>query len=139
MQGQGVPTGAVVVRARNDVLTVVRQRREALGLTHLEMDAEVGLTSGHYGKIERMGAAWGKQAFRLTSSMVWILDRLGLELIIAPKGSCHAVAIEHDVRLPREAPEEQPRPRMSGPGMVAAWRERRTVSPGQKKTRQAGA
>lgn len=90
---------AVLVKGRDDLLTVMRQAREALGHTHLEMDELVGLGSGHYGKLERMGADWGKRAFTMTSSITNCLDALGLELVIAPKGEIPAQTTARDVRL----------------------------------------
>jgi hypothetical protein len=102
----------------------MRSAREALGFTHLEMDERIGLGSGHYGKIERMGASWGKEAFKLTQSVTNALDLLGLELLVAPKGEFPAETCPRDVRLP--APSNVialPQRSMSAsPGLVAQWR-----------------
>lgn len=110
----------------------MRKQREALGFTHLEMDERIGLGSGHYGKIERMGASWGKQAFKMTASIVNALDLLGLELMIAPKGEVNAETAPRDVRL-TPPPAAQPRPSnvvplrtmSASPGMIAEWRRAR--------------
>lgn len=137
---------AVKVRERDDLLTVMRQARERLGLTHLEMDERVGLGSGHYGKVERMGAGWGKEAFRMTSTVVNILDALELELVIAPKGEIASEAVPRDVRLPpsnvlqfRPAQPMSAQPMSASPGLVDLWlieaRERQKKA--QKKPRRA--
>jgi hypothetical protein len=76
-----------VVRQPSDLLKAVRARREELGLTHLEMDHRIGLASGHYGKLESAGAAWGRVGFRLTASMANALDALGLELVLVEQGA----------------------------------------------------
>ena len=115
---------ALKVRDRDDLLTVMRKAREATGRTHLEMDEIVGLGSGHYGKLERMGASWGKQGFKLTPSIVNCLDALNLELIIAPKGELSAEPVARDVRLPPPSnvlvfPST---PMSAKPGQVAAYR-----------------
>lgn len=111
---------AVLVKGRDDVLTVMRKTREALGKTHLEMDEWVGLGSGHYGKIERMGADWGKQALRMSPSIMNCLDALGLEIVIAPKGELQAQTVTRDVRL---IPESNVVALMAGPvaGEQPGW------------------
>ena len=68
-----------------DLIAAVKARREALGWSHLETDAKVGLTEGHTGKIEGWDKPWGKRAFTLTPSMQWMLDALGLALVLVPK------------------------------------------------------
>jgi hypothetical protein len=118
----------VLVRGREDLLAVMRSEREAKGFTHLEMDARVGLASGHYGKIEHAGAAWGKQAFRMTHSVECILEALDLELILAPRGLIEASSLPRDVRIHAEtlsAPTPQRR-RKAKPklGIVAEYRAR---------------
>lgn len=134
---------AVLVRGRDDVLTVMRRTREALGYTHLEMDERVGLGSGHYGKIERMGADWGKAALRITPSILNSLDALGLEIVIAPKGELPAQTMARDVRL---IPESNVVALMAGPvagdrpGWFSAWmRERQAAAQAKKKPRTARA
>jgi hypothetical protein len=138
---------AIRVRNRDDLLTVMRKARETLGFTHLEMDERVGLGSGHYGKIERMGTGWGKEAFRYSPSVANCLDLLGLELVIAPKGEVPAEIIPRDVRLPPSATVVQlfPQPmsdRPKPPGQVETFRARARaklqaqVEKGQKKAAQ---
>ena len=133
---------AILVRGRDDVLTVMRKQRETTGLTHLEMDELVGLGSGHYGKLERMGAAWGKQGLRMSSSVMNSLDALGLEIVIAPKGEVLAEAIPRDVRLVPEAQVAPPPPPTArqAPGWFEAWAILRAEAnrPRQKKTRRTG-
>jgi hypothetical protein len=104
----------------------MRREREAKGFTHLEMDARVGLASGHYGKIEHAGAAWGKQAFRMTHSIECILEALDLELILAPRGLIDASALQRDVRIEVQALSAPPaqRRRKPKPGIVAEYRAR---------------
>lgn len=129
---------ATKVRDRDDLLTVMRRQREALGLTHLEVDEIVGLGSGHYGKVERMGQDWGKQAFRMTPTITNCLDALNLELIIAPKGEIQAEACARDVRLP--APSNVialPARPMSGEGMIARWRKARAMAELEAKKKPA--
>lgn len=129
---------ATLIRHRDDLLTVMRAKRETCGFTHLEMDERIGLGSGHYGKIERMGTSWGKEAFRITPSVLNALDLLNLELVVAPKGELATETCTRDVRLP--APSNvialPPRP-MSGPGMIAQWRRARAMSELEAKKRPA--
>lgn len=112
-----------------DLLTIMRQRREEIGETHLGMDERVGLASGHYGKIEKAGTAWGKRAFYMSKSMTWILEALGLELVLVPKGTIAALDVERDVRvIPYDEFEEHRRKRRKVPkskSMVANWRKRK--------------
>lgn len=138
---------ALKVRDRDDLLTVMRQAREATGRTHLEMDEIVGLGSGHYGKLERMGASWGKQGFKLTPSIVNCLDALNLELIIAPKGELSAEPVARDVRLPppTNVLAFPSMPMSERPGQVAAFRAKlaqraaERAEKAQKKGRRARA
>lgn len=141
---------AVRVRNRDDLLTVMRKAREERGFTHLEMDERIGLGSGHYGKIERMGASWGKSAFKLSPSVANALDLLELELVIAPKGTIAAEIIPRDVRLPPTATVVQlfPQPmseRAARPGQVETFRAKARakfqaqLEKAQKKGRRARA
>lgn len=135
---------AVLVRGRDDVLTVMRKGREARGLTHLEMDEMVGLGSGHYGKIERMGAGWGKCAIRLSPSILNCLDALGFELVIAPKGEVQAETVARDVRLIPEATNVvqlmSGSPAPERPGWVGQWlRDRYEANKPRAKKRPATA
>ena len=127
---------AIRVRHRDDLLTIMRKHREALGFTHLEMDERIGLGSGHYGKLERMGASWGKEGFRITQSIVNALDLLNLDLIIVPKAEIPAEACVRDVRLP--APSNvipMPTRAMSAsPGLIAEWRRAR-IEAAQREAR----
>jgi hypothetical protein len=104
----------------------MRREREALGYTHLEMDARIGLASGHWGKVENAGAAWGKQAFRMTYTIECALEALGLELVVAPRGLIEAITLKHDVQPAIEAPRPAPpqRRRKAKPGIVAEYRAR---------------
>lgn len=115
----------VLVRGRDDLLAVMRQEREAHGFTHLEMDALIGLASGHYGKVENAGAAWGKQAFRMTHTIECILEALNLELIVARRGHISATVLKRDVRAEADSlPIAPVRRRKRKPGMVAEYRAR---------------
>jgi hypothetical protein len=128
---------AILIREKNDLLTVMRREREARKLTHLDVDAMVGLGSGHYGKIERMGADWGKQAFRLTQSIVNILDLFDLQLIVVRKGSVECSVIPRDVRLIPEAPPP-PLPQQRVHGYVDRFvaGRKRQLREEQKNTRR---
>lgn len=133
---------AIKVQGRDDVLTVMRKAREARGITHLEMDERVGLGSGHYGKIERMGADWGKAALRLNPSVMNCLDFLGLEIIVAPKGEIAAETAPRDVRLIPESNVVRMPVHHAAHGPAMGWfgswlRERETVAQAKKKPRQA--
>lgn len=141
---------AIRVRNRDDLLTVMRKAREERGFTHLEMDERVGLGSGHYGKIERMGTGWGKEAFRYSPSVANCLDLLGLELVIVPKGEVPAEIIPRDVRLPPTATVVQlfPQPmsdRPRTPGQIETFRAKarakmaERLEKARKKTRGARA
>lgn len=141
---------AIRVRNRDDLLTVMRKAREDRGFTHLEMDERIGLGSGHYGKIERMGASWGKAAFKLSPSVANALDLLNLEIVVAPKGEIPAETIPRDVRLPPTATVVQlfPQPmseRAARPGQVETFRARaraklaERLAKAQKKGRRARA
>lgn len=131
---------AVLIRGRDDVLTIARQTREARGLTHLEMDELIGLGSGHWGKLERMGAAWGKQGLRMSPSIMNGLDALDLEIIIAPKGEIPSVPCTRDVRL---IPESNVVALMAGPpagerpGWFGDWFRDRYAAAQAKKKRPA--
>ena len=116
----------ILVRGRDDLLAAMRSEREAKGFTHLEMDALVGLASGHYGKVENAGAAWGKQAFRMTHTIECILEALDLELVLAPRGLIDASVFQRNVRievaaLPAPSPARRPKHK---PGIVAEYRAR---------------
>lgn len=129
---------AILIREKNDLLTVMRREREARKLTHLDVDAMVGLGSGHYGKIERMGADWGKQAFRLTQSIVNILDLFGLQLVVVPKGEILTEVIQRDVRLvPETPPAPLPQQRVHGYVDRFVAGRRRQLREDEKKARRA--
>lgn len=131
---------AIYVRGRDDLLLAMRREREALGYTHLEMDARIGLASGHWGKVENAGAAWGKQAFRMTHTVECALEVLGLELIVAPRGTIAAVTLRRDVQpaLPDAAPAPPQRRRKAKRGLVAEYRARLAARTSERQLQAVG-
>jgi len=122
---------------RHDLLTIMRREREARGYTHLEVDERCGLGSGHYGKIELMGKAWGKAGFVFSPTVRWVLELLDLELILAPRGEIHAETVLRDVRLvPVSEVSRLPEGPMSGPSILDEWRERRRQQQAQRSTKK---
>lgn len=70
------------VTCTEDLVEALRERRKALGITHLEMDAKVGLTEGHTSKVEVPDAEWGKRPFQMLTTVDWMLKAVGLSLVI---------------------------------------------------------
>jgi hypothetical protein len=71
-----------LITCTEDLVEALRERREALGITHLEMDAKVGLTQGHTSKVEVPDAEWGKRPFQMLVTVDWMLKAIGLSLVI---------------------------------------------------------
>lgn len=71
-----------IVTCTDDFVEVMKRRRKELGITHLEMDAKVGLTQGHTSKIEVPDAEWGKRPFQMLMTVNWMLEALGLQLVV---------------------------------------------------------
>lgn len=59
-----------------------RRRRQELGLTHLDVDDIVGITDGHTSKIEAPTKPYGKRPFNMTFVADWLLQGVGLALVI---------------------------------------------------------
>lgn len=63
----------------------LRDRREALGLHHLELDDMTGLADGHLSKIEGFDREWGKRPFNITPTAEWLMETLDLALVVMPR------------------------------------------------------
>lgn len=70
------------VTCTEDFVEALKARREALGITHLEMDERTGLTQGHTSKVEVPDAEWGKRPFQMLVTVDWMLKALGLSLVV---------------------------------------------------------
>lgn len=98
---------AKMITSSDEFRAAIKARREELGLTGEQLDAIVGLTRGHVGKIEHGDKPWGKRAFRMegapqmTASIDWILDALGLALVLVPR--------DHVQRLTEAAHTPEPK------------------------------
>jgi transcriptional regulator with XRE-family HTH domain len=57
-------------------------RRRQLNIPQDELEHTVGLTQGHVGKIEHGGKTWGKMVIRWSPTLNWMLEALGLALVI---------------------------------------------------------
>lgn len=70
------------VTCTEDLIEALKDRRIELGITHLDMDANVGLTQGHTSKVEVPDAEWGKRPFQMLITVGWMMQALGLSLVV---------------------------------------------------------
>lgn len=69
----------------------IRDRRQGLGLSHLEVDDLAGLAEGHTSKIEAFGRHYNKRVLSITDTLAPLLDALGLALVVMPASDAHAL------------------------------------------------
>jgi len=75
----------LMVTSETEMQRALKERREELGLTGEALDEIVGLSRGHVTKIENADKPWGKRAFQMTPSMDWLLEALGMALVLVPR------------------------------------------------------
>lgn len=80
-----------VVREYGDLVDAMRERRQALGWSHLELDYRSGVQDGYTGKIENWRAGYGKKMGVV--SLPLLLEALGLGLLV--------VEVPERTRLPK--------------------------------------
>lgn len=80
----------------NAILKLVRQLR---GMSHEDVEELVNLTTGHVGKIENGDKTWGKQilrfegpAMKVSQTVPWMLEALGLRMLIVDQDTAEALA-----------------------------------------------
>lgn len=67
----------------DDLRRILRERRQALGLTHLQTDEIAGLQSGYTGKLEIGTKNFGPM------SLSCMIGALGVKIVVVPAGSLH--------------------------------------------------
>lgn len=72
----------VSVMGTQDFCDALKRRREAMGISGEALDDVVGLARGHAVKVENGIMPWGKAAFNMTATASWIIQALGLRLVL---------------------------------------------------------
>ena len=72
----------ITINQRSDLLRAVREERLRQGITGEAFDDMIGLTRAHSVKVENANKPWGKVAFTFTPTIAWILEALGLRLVL---------------------------------------------------------
>lgn len=75
----------VLVTETAHAVEAARTQRIALGLNHLELDDLAGLADGHTSKIECFDRTWGKKAFFMSFTFDYMLQALGLAMVVMPR------------------------------------------------------
>lgn len=73
---------AAVLEAETDFGPIVRDARKGRNISQEGLEHMVGLSHAHVTKIENGDKSWGKHGLRMTNTGWWILEALGLRLMI---------------------------------------------------------
>lgn len=92
MDGRTIRTNAAFFEA-------IRDRRQELGLSHIDLDLEAGLTDGYASKIEAYGRHYHKRPLSINDSLAPILDALDLALVLMPRQDAELL-YETEVNVP---------------------------------------
>ena len=93
------------INSTDDFMAAVRERREALELTHGDVDHIVGWQDAYCSKVEGGDRSWGKRPFLMTHNAADLLQALGLAMVIVPADQAEEIA---DGSMKREI-EQKPR------------------------------
>lgn len=75
-----------IVTSTADFIQAVKEHREALGMTHADVDHIVGWQDAYASKFEGGDRVWGKRPFNMTANARDLLQGLGLRLVLMPAG-----------------------------------------------------
>lgn len=89
------------IETSEDLIEALKQTRVERGITQEDVEHAVGLTQGHLGKIEHGGKTWGKQIFRMTPTLVWLMEYFNLALVLTDKDTADKLAGPHVQALSR--------------------------------------
>lgn len=97
------------IECEADFNALLQRVRKEQGLSHMDVEHAVGLTTGHLGKIENGDKSWGKQILRLkqekvsmTQTVPWLLEALGLRLLVVDQETAEALAKPKIAQLERK-------------------------------------
>ena len=75
-----------------DFMGAVRAQREAMGLTHSDVDHLVGWQDAYCSKVEGGDRTWGKRPFSMTQNAADLLQALGLAVVVMPVAEADRIA-----------------------------------------------
>jgi hypothetical protein len=105
-----VPFRPVEVRSEEQVVGLLRGRREAMGWTQPELDDRIGFPDGYSAKLEAPERGYGRRAvWGIAASLADWLEGLGLCLVIMDRASAKAL-IEASTDPEPALSEHQPYP-----------------------------
>ena len=87
-----VPYQPRVVSTTAGLIAAMRERRKTLGLRHLDVDDLAGLADGHTSKIEGYDRKWGRRVFKMTTACDYLLQALGLAIVVMPREEALRIA-----------------------------------------------
>ena len=73
-----------MVECNDDFAQAVKERREAMGLKHADVDHIVGWQDAYASKVEGFDRPWGKRPFNMTVNATDLMQALGLRMVILP-------------------------------------------------------
>lgn len=82
----------VLIRSEDQLVSLLRGRREALGLSHAVLDERIGWAGGYASKVEAPHRRYGKRLFIfLTGLADELLQGLGLGLVLMDRRDAEAI------------------------------------------------
>lgn len=95
-----------IITSTEDFAQLVREGREQMGLTHLELDDLLAMTDGQTSKIEAFDLKYGRTPFRMSFNADMYLQQFGLALVAMPREEALAIASRCDMRESRRVRRE---------------------------------
>lgn len=87
----------VIIRDEESLVSVLRGRRLALGISQQELDDRVGWPDAYCAKAEAPGRSYGKRvAWGISSFLAYWLESLGLTLVLMDKAQADALIAGSD-------------------------------------------
>lgn len=81
-----------IINLTADFIQAIKEHREALGLTHADVDHLVGWQDAYASKVEGGDRVWGKRPFSMTPNARDLLQGLGLRLVLMPADEAEKIA-----------------------------------------------
>jgi hypothetical protein len=95
----------VIVKSSDQVATVLRGDREALGLTGEELDARIGWADRYTAKAENPSAKWGKHLIRIEDMAEYWLISLNRSLVLMDRDHAETLVRTHASEQPQRGLE----------------------------------
>ncbi|WP_374387124.1 hypothetical protein [Brevundimonas sp.] len=95
----------IIVTSEADTVRILAERRKALGLTVLELDAKAGFQEQYSGKLEHPEQHWGRGSISISGMAEIWLEALGMRLVLMTEEDAERIGAVVPPRKPRSKAE----------------------------------